>query len=88
MLDSADYNTATVNITKSVKILAVPGVAGTWGIRMTAGGSLAVEGSPLAGLPDGGILAAGPMAVKMADTTITMPVSNSTLEGSYAGAWP
>jgi hypothetical protein len=29
MLDSANYNTATVNVTKSVSILAVPGVVGS-----------------------------------------------------------
>jgi len=104
MLDSANYNTATVNITKSVKILAVPGAVGsvlatggpaisiatagvsvslrnlviaplpgggsTYGILMTAGDSLTVEGSLLSGLPSTAILVTAAASVKVVDTTI------------------
>jgi hypothetical protein len=48
MLDSANYNTATVTLDKSVTILAIPGVVGsivsvgTAGIRVPAGPSLKV----------------------------------------------
>ncbi|MBX3675085.1 MAG: right-handed parallel beta-helix repeat-containing protein [Burkholderiales bacterium] len=104
MLDSANYNTATVNVTKSVKILAVPGAVGsvlatggpainiatagvsvslrnlvivplpggggTYGVYMSAGDSLTVEGSLLTGLPTGGLFVGSAASVNVVDTTI------------------
>lgn len=45
MLDSANYNTATVNVTKSVTILAVPGVVG----------SVVATGGPAINIATGGV---------------------------------
>ncbi len=45
MLDSANYNTATVAITKSVTILAIPGAVGS--VVATGGPALAVSGTAL-----------------------------------------
>jgi len=119
MLDSANYNTATVNVTKSVKILAVPGAVGsvlaiggpaisiatagvsvslrnlviaplpggggTNGVQMTAGSSLTVEGSFLTDLPSGGILVSTPASVKVVDTTIRVSGNGIRVEsGAYA----
>ncbi len=60
MLDSANYNTATVNITKSVSILAVPGVVGsvvaTGGPAInisTAGVNVALRNLVITPLPGG-----------------------------------
>ena len=61
LLDSANYNTATVNITKSVTILAVPGAVGsvvaTGGPAIsiaTAGVKVALRNLVLVPLPGGG----------------------------------
>ncbi|MBX3675036.1 MAG: right-handed parallel beta-helix repeat-containing protein [Burkholderiales bacterium] len=61
LLDSANYNTATVNITKSVTILAVPGAVGsvvaTAGSAIsiaTAGVKVALRNLVLVPLPGGG----------------------------------
>ena len=70
MLDSANYNTVTGSVAKSVTILAVPGAVGTHGVAMTAGQSLTVEKSLLSGLPGAGVHASGDIAVKVVDTTI------------------
>jgi hypothetical protein len=43
MLDSANYNTATVNITKSVTVLAVPGAVGS--VLSISGSAIAISGS-------------------------------------------
>lgn len=45
MLDSANYNTGTVNITKSVSILAVPGVVGS--VVATNGPAISIAASNL-----------------------------------------
>ena len=104
MLGSANYNTAPVNINKSVTILAIPGAlgsvvaisgnainiatagvrvslrnlvivpfvggGGTNGISMSAGASLTVENCLVANLPGDGIVVAGPVNVRISDTTI------------------
>jgi hypothetical protein len=46
MLDSANYNTATVDITKSVSILAVPGAVGS--VVATGGPAISIAASGLA----------------------------------------
>lgn len=104
LLDSANYNTATVNIAKSVTILAVPGAVGsilangspavfidtagvnvalrnivivrfpgsavTYGINMTNGSSLTVEGSLVSGPSDACIRVEGAVSVRVIDSTI------------------
>jgi hypothetical protein len=46
MLDSANYNTATVNINKSVSILAVPGVVGSI-VAQNGGSAISITASGL-----------------------------------------
>jgi len=104
LLDSANYNTATVNIAKSVTILAVPGAVGsilangspavfidtagvnvalrnivivrfpgsavTYGINMTNGSSLTVQGSLVSGPSDACIRVEGAVSVRVIDSTI------------------
>jgi hypothetical protein len=104
ILDSANYNTATVNVAKSVTILAIPGVVGsvvatggpaivigtagvavtlrnlvivplagaggTYGIFMTAGDRLTLEGCLLAGLPGIALFVNAAAEVHVADSTI------------------
>ena len=104
LLDSANYNTATVEISKSVTILAVPGAVGsvvatggpaisigtaganvvlrnlvivplpgaggTIGINMTAGSSLAVDGSLIANMVDSCIKVSGDISVHLTATTV------------------
>jgi hypothetical protein len=47
MLDSANYNTATVNITKSVSILAIPGAVGSI-VAQNSGPAVSLTGGSLA----------------------------------------
>jgi hypothetical protein len=60
MLDSANYNTATVNITKSVSILAVPGAVGSVlaiggpAISITSSGPVALRNLVIVPLAGGG----------------------------------
>jgi len=85
MLDSANYNTATVNITKSVKILAVPGAVGSvlavsgpaFNIA-TAGVDVSLRNLVIVPLPGGG-----------GTVGINMTAGNSlTVEGSLLSGLP
>ena len=104
LLDSANYNTATVKVAKSVTILAVPGAVGsvvatggpaiqigtagvnvvlrnlvivplpgagaTIGVNMSAGSSLAIDGSLIANMPESCIYVSGDISVRLTATTV------------------
>ena len=90
MLDSANYNTSTVNITKSVTILAIPGAVGSVlaiggpAISVTTGGiSVAVRNLVITQLPGGG----GTDGISMVANS-ALAVENSVFENlSYSGVY-
>ncbi len=78
MLDSANYNTATVSITKSVTILAIPGAVG----------SVVTTGGPAIDIPTAGLkvtlrnLVVVPLTGATGNTGITIGVASTlTVEG-------
>lgn len=55
---------------RNLVLVPLPGGAGTRGVQMTAGQSLAVEGSVIANMPSDGILVPGNAHVRVTDSTI------------------
>ena len=85
MLDSANYNTATVNITKSVTILAVPGAVG----------SVVAVGGPAISIATAGVdvalrnLVIVPLAGGGGTMGVNMSAGGSlTVEGSFLSGLP
>jgi hypothetical protein len=96
ILDSANYNTATVSITKSVKILAVPGVVGSLvaiggpAISMTIpyipATTISVTLRNLVIVPfPGDATATDGISVAQSATPIIMTVENTAITGSANG---
>jgi len=96
MLDSANYNTATVNINKSVSILAVPGVVGSF-VAQNGGPALSITADGLtvalrnmaigrvAGAPAGspGVLMTGDSSLTIEKSVIDrIPGNGVRVEGS------
>lgn len=96
MLDSANYNTATVNINKSVSILAVPGVVGSF-VAQNGGSALSITADGLtialrnmaigrvAGAPAGepGVLMTGDSSLTIEKSLIDrIPGNGVRIEGS------
>ena len=83
MLDSANYNTATVNVAKSVSILAVPGVVGS--VVATGGPAIHITGAELTvalrNLVIGPVvtLPAGTVGVSMDGSDSVLTVENSLI---------
>jgi parallel beta-helix repeat protein len=83
MLDSANYNTATVNITKSVTILAVPGavgsvvsISGNAIYALTPGTSVALRNLLIVPFPGGG----GASGIRV-EGAAKLTVENSVISG-------
>ena len=87
MLDSANYNTATVNVNKSVSILAVPGVVGSV-VALNGGPAIEITADNLAVALRNLVL--GPVAGVAAGThgVYVTGASNVTIEGSLIANLP
>jgi len=84
MLDSANYNTATVNITKSVSILAIPGAVGSI-VAQNGGPAVAITAGIVAlrNVVIGPVAGAAPgtHGVTVTGSSTTVTIENSVIAG-------